>query len=197
MREAVVATVVTVLYQMEAVARALRATFKGSLAIDKGPADAVGRYALDQAEGDFKPTLDVARQPLPTTKLPPSTILQRSRHHDLQAAAAADEYRALGYTISDLKQVTFGGSCLADGRCRTDFGGFDLNGKAVVFEVKTGDADLSIRQSDIYPQIQDGNAIPHRRVAAALGLVPGWPLKDQGYPNGIPVIEVRKPGLGR
>jgi filamentous hemagglutinin len=67
----------------------------------------------------------------------------------------------------------------------------------VLFEVKTGDASLSIRQSAIYPQIKDGESIPYGKVAKDLGLDPGVPLKDQDYPNGIPIIEIRKPGLGR
>jgi hypothetical protein len=71
------------------------------------------------------------------------------------------------------------------------------DGKVVVFEIKTGDAQLSIRQSDIYPQIRDGNAIPSSRVARDLKLDSGIPLKNQGYPKGIQIIEVRKPGLGK
>ena len=66
-----------------------------------------------------------------------------------------------------------------------------------IIEVKTGDADLSIRQSEIFPQINSGDAIPRGQVADDFGLDPGIPLRDQGYPNGIP-IEIRIfPGVGQ
>ena len=59
-----------------------------------------------------------------------------------------------------------------------------------IIEIKTGNADLTIRQSEIYPQIRNGDAIPRGDVAREFGLRPGVPLREQGYPNGIP-IEIR------
>jgi filamentous hemagglutinin len=60
------------------------------------------------------------------------------------------------------------------------------DGTLRVIEVKAGNADLSIRQSEIFPQIRDGSSIPREKVAESFGLRPGVPLKKQGYPNGIP-----------
>ena len=72
----------------------------------------------------------------------------------------------------------------------------DGNGRIVkIVEVKTGDAQLSVRQSEIFPDIRNGNAYPRGRKLEELGLDPDLPLKDQGYPNGIPVEVVRVPGL--
>jgi len=68
------------------------------------------------------------------------------------------------------------------------------DGSIRIIEVKTGGAGLSLRQSEIFPQIRDGESIPRGRVAEEFGLVPGVPLKDQGYPNGIPVETVNFPG---
>ena len=61
----------------------------------------------------------------------------------------------------------------------------------------TGDADLSIRQSEIFPQIRDGSSIPRGDVAEKFGLTPGLPLRDQGYPNGIPFETRYFPGAQR
>jgi len=56
---------------------------------------------------------------------------------------------------------------------------------------------LSIRQSEIFPQINSGDAIPRGQVADDFGLDPDIPLRDQGYPNGIP-IEIRVfPGVSQ
>lgn len=131
---------------------------------------------------------------LPKTKQP--SIQEFKAHHDGFVNDAANEYREKGYDIPNTRQPTFRDSC-GISYCRTDLIGKGPDGKVVVFEIKTGDAELSIRQSEIYPQIRDGNAIPRGRVAEALGLRPGIPLKDQDYPNGIEIIEIIKPGLGK
>jgi len=71
------------------------------------------------------------------------------------------------------------------------------DGKWRIIEVKTGKADLSIRQSEIFPQIKDGNAIPRGEFARQLKLDPTLPLKDQGYPNGIHIDVLPFPGAGQ
>jgi len=68
------------------------------------------------------------------------------------------------------------------------------DGKIRIIEVKTGGADLSIRQTEIFPQIKDGDAIPVGEVAREFGLTPGKPLREQGYPNGIPIEMMNFPG---
>lgn len=70
------------------------------------------------------------------------------------------------------------------------------NGQLIIFEVKTRDAGLSIRQSEIFPQINSGDAIPRGEVAREFGLRPNIPLREQGYPDGIPIIEVNAPRAG-
>ena len=97
-----------------------------------------------------------------------------------------------GYSV--VEGPSFKNSCAA-GRCRPDIIYRDQNGKLAIIEVKTGNADLSIRQSDIFPQIKDGNAIPTGNVAEKFDLRSGIPLKDQGYPNGIPLRVERFPGV--
>ncbi len=82
------------------------------------------------------------------------------------------------------------------GRCRPDIIYEAPDGKISIIEVKTGNAGLSIRQSEIYPQIKDGNAIPRGKVAREFGLIPNMPLKNQGYPNGIPIEIKNFPGVG-
>ncbi|MNR29602.1 hypothetical protein D3C85_1469990 [compost metagenome] len=68
------------------------------------------------------------------------------------------------------------------------------DGTLIIIEVKTGSADLSIRQSEIFPQIKDGSSISRGKVAESFGLKPGVPLKEQGYPNGIPIEIMNFPG---
>lgn len=69
-----------------------------------------------------------------------------------------------------------------------------IRNPASYIEVKTGNADLSIRQSEIFPQIRDGSSIPRGQVAESFGLTPGKPLREQGYPNGIPIEIINFPG---
>lgn len=100
-----------------------------------------------------------------------------------------------GFSVSR-REVSFGSSC-GSGRCRPDIIYEAPDGRVGIIEIKTGNADLSIRQSEIFPQIENGNAIPRGAVARQFGLIPGRALKDQGYPDGIP-IEVRNfPGVGQ
>ena len=104
------------------------------------------------------------------------------------------ELEARGYTVSD-KEASFGYDCGKEGLCRPDIIGRGPDGKIVLFEVKTGNANLSIRQSEIYPQIRNGEAIPRGDVADNFGLTPGLSLKEQGYPNGIPIEIIQFEGL--
>ncbi|WKL41695.1 hypothetical protein Q1M64_19520 [Sinorhizobium meliloti] len=69
-----------------------------------------------------------------------------------------------------------------------------LTANGGIIEVKTGDASLTFRQEEIYPQIDSGDAIPRGKVANTFGLKPGIPLKNQGYPNGIPIEIKTFPG---
>jgi len=102
------------------------------------------------------------------------------------------QLKSQGYEVSD-KTVSFGNFC-GKGRCMPDITYKTPDGKWGIIEVKTGNADLSIRQSEIFPQIKDGNAIPREPVADAFDLRHGIPLKNQGHPNGIPIEVLRFPG---
>ena len=103
-----------------------------------------------------------------------------------------DQLTQQGYDVS-LREASFGSSC-SSGRCRPDIIAKSSDGSIRIIEIKTGDADLSIRQSEIYPQISNGDSIPRGKVAKEFGLEVGIPLKDQGYPNGIPIEIIRFPG---
>ncbi|MHA6848779.1 hemagglutinin repeat-containing protein, partial [Ralstonia syzygii] len=123
---------------------------------------------------------------------PEITIRDHYEHHLNMVDDIKDQLREQGYRVSD-KEISFGSSCGA-GRCRPDIVAEGPDGKIRIIEVKTGGADLSIRQSEIFPQIKDGSAIPRGEVARAFGLKPGVALKYQGYPDGIPVEIMNFPG---
>ncbi|EEE35464.1 hypothetical protein RKLH11_4141 [Rhodobacteraceae bacterium KLH11] len=128
-------------------------------------------------------------------KGPRITIRDHYEHHKAMTDDLKLQLRDQGYRVSD-KEISFGSSC-GTGRCRPDIVYETPDGKWGIIEVKTGNADLTIRQSEIYPQINSGDAIPRGDVARRFGLDPGVPLRDQGYPNGIP-IEIRTfPGAGQ
>lgn len=103
-----------------------------------------------------------------------------------------DQLSSQGFRVSE-KEISFGSSC-GTGRCRPDIVAEAPDGTLRIIEVKTGGADLSIRQSEIFPQIKDGTSIPRGKVAESFGLTPGVPLKGQGYPNGIPIEIMNFPG---
>ncbi len=123
-----------------------------------------------------------------------SNIGAQKLHHDAKVTEYKSELEARGYTVSD-KEASFGYDCGREGRCRPDIIGRGPDGKILLFEVKTGNADLSIRQSEICPQIRNSDAIPRGQVAEDFGLIPGIPLKEQDYPNGIPIEVVQFEGL--
>ncbi len=126
---------------------------------------------------------------------PRVTIKDQYAHHNEMRTDVIDQLKGQGYKVAD-GEASFGNTC-GVGRCRPDILYEAPDGTKGIIEIKTGNADLSIRQTEIFPQIRDGNAIPRGNVAARFGLRPGVRLKDQGYPNGIP-IEVREfPGAGQ
>lgn len=116
------------------------------------------------------------------------TIRDQSVNHKAIKDDLKAQLESQGYRVSN-KEISFGSSC-GTGRCRPDIVDETPDGKMGITEVKTGNADLTIRQSEIYPQIKDGNAIPRGKVARRFRLRPGVPLREQGYPDGIP-IEIR------
>lgn len=68
-------------------------------------------------------------------------------------------------------------------------------GGLVVIEVKTGNASLSKGQKRIYGFINSGDSFPRGKNAEVLDLNPDLRLRDQGYPDGIPVVVQGFPGL--
>jgi hypothetical protein len=123
---------------------------------------------------------------------PTVTIRDHYDHHLNMVDDIKDQLIRQGYRVSD-KEISFGSSC-GTGRCRPDIVAEAPDGTIRIIEVKTGNADLSIRQSEIFPQIRDGSSIPRGQVAERFGLIPGKALKDQGYPNGIPIEVMIFPG---
>jgi filamentous hemagglutinin len=133
-----------------------------------------------------------ARAPPDAVRAPKISIRQHYAHHDEMVQDVRSQYEAAGYRLSN-REVTFRDAC-GTGRCRPDLVLQAPDGTYRIIEVKTGNADLSIRQSEIFPQIKDGNAIPTGKVARGFGFKPGVPLKDQGHPHGIPIEVHRFPG---
>ncbi|WP_285541324.1 hemagglutinin repeat-containing protein, partial [Brucella sp. NBRC 12950] len=125
---------------------------------------------------------------------PAITVKDHYTHHKDMVDDLKEQLESQGFRVSG-KEVSFGNSC-GVGRCRPDIIYEAPDGKISIIEVKTGNAGLSIRQSEIYPQIKDGNAIPRGKVAREFGLIPNMPLKNQGYPNGIPIEIKNFPGVG-
>lgn len=123
---------------------------------------------------------------------PKVTIRDHYDHHLSMVDDIKDQLSSQGYRVST-KEISFGSSC-GTGRCRPDIVAEAPDGTIRIIEVKTGSADLSIRQSEIFPQIKDGSSIPRGKVAESFGLAPGVPLKDQGYPNGVPIEIINFPG---
>lgn len=123
---------------------------------------------------------------------PKVSIRQHYTHHKEMVDDVKTQLKAQGYSVSS-REVTFKNG-FASGRTRPDIIAKSPDNKLVIYEIKTGNAQLSIRQSEIYPQIRDGNAIPKGDVASKFGLISGKPLKEQGYPDGIPVIVKNFPG---
>jgi filamentous hemagglutinin len=123
---------------------------------------------------------------------PKVTIRDHYDHHLNMVDDIKDQLSSQGFRVSE-KEISFGSSC-GTGRCRPDIVAEAPDGTLRIIEVKTGSADLSIRQSEIFPQIKDGSSIPRGKVAESFGLKPGVPLKEQGYPNGIPIEIMKFPG---
>ena len=126
---------------------------------------------------------------------PKITIQDHYAHHKAMVDDVKEQLDSQGFRISQ-KEISFGDSC-GTGRCRPDIVYEMPSGEMRIIEVKTGESQLSIRQSQIFPQIENGDAIPRGQVAADFNLTPGLALKDQGYPDGIRIEELRFPGIGQ
>ncbi|MCQ0970249.1 DUF6531 domain-containing protein [Paracoccus sp. TK19116] len=121
------------------------------------------------------------------------SITSKRQHHNNTVDSIRNSINAMPNRVAVPREMSIRGSGIP-GRTRPDIAVFDSNGRLLHFvEVKTGQAGLTPRQTSIYPQIRNGNAIPTGSVARDYGLKPGVPLNQQGYPNGIPVYEVRYP----
>lgn len=123
---------------------------------------------------------------------PKVTIKDHYDHHLNMVDDIKDQLSSQGFRVSE-KEISFGSSC-GTGRCRPDIVAEAPDGTLRIIEVETGSADLSIRQSEIFPQIKDGSSIPRGKVAESFGLTPSVLLKEQGYPNGIPIEIMNFPG---
>lgn len=192
----------------QAVAMAQRAAMDAGVELTIGsviPGSKAGadllRWVRKNADADTVKAIDNAVENASSGKLPntpkqePSlTIRDQYAHHKAMTDDLKDQLESQGYTVSP-REISFGSSCGA-GRCRPDIVYETPDGKIGIIEVKTGNADLSIRQTEIYPQINSGDSIPRGQVAKDFGLRPGVPLKEQGYPTGIPIEIKNFPGAG-
>ncbi|WP_187277009.1 hypothetical protein, partial [Phyllobacterium endophyticum] len=124
---------------------------------------------------------------------PKLTIKDHKVDHQAFVNDLVKQLKDLGYQVG--ANPYFKVAC-GTRHCKPDIIYRTPSGKVSIIEVKTGNAGLSNRQGPIFEQIRDGNSIPTGRTAEKLGLTPGIPLKDQGYPNGIPIYEQRFPGAG-
>jgi len=126
-------------------------------------------------------------------KTPAITLRQRGLHHQGVVDDIASQLSDQGYVVKG------NGGRFYDSTgkvySQADLVAVRPAGTPVIFEVKTGGAITSGRQNLIYPQIMSGDAIPSRPVANMLGIQPGVPLSQQGFPNGIQVFQVSAPGL--
>jgi len=78
------------------------------------------------------------------------TIRDHYDHHLSMVNDVKDQLQAQGYRINP-KEISFGSSC-GNGWCRPDIVAEAPDGTIRIVEIKTGNADLSIRQSEIFPQ---------------------------------------------
>jgi filamentous hemagglutinin len=122
-------------------------------------------------------------------------IRDHYEHHDAMRNDVIGQLEGQGYRVAD-GEASFGNAC-GSGRCRPDILYEAPDGTVGIIEIKTGNADLSIRQTEIFPQIENGDSIPRGDVARRFGLRPGVPLREQGYPNGIPIKVREFPGAGQ
>ncbi len=125
---------------------------------------------------------------------PDVSISQQRAYHQGYVDDITDQLRTQGYDVQN--DVTFQSSCGAT-VCKPDIV-YRRPGEAQVggiIEIKTGNGPNTSNQASIYPQISSGDAVPSGDLARGLGLRPGVPLRDQGYPNGIPIYQITAPGL--
>ncbi|MFE0838446.1 hemagglutinin repeat-containing protein, partial [Achromobacter insolitus] len=150
-------------------------------------------HVFAQAEG----ALDVRRVAGSGAKgtaiAPKVTIKDHYDHHLNMVEDIKDQLSSQGFRVIE-KEISFGSSC-GTGRCRPDIVAEAPDGILRIIEIKTGGAGLSIRQSEIFPQIKEGSSIPRGKVAESFGLKSGVPLKDQGYPDGVPIEIMNFPGV--
>jgi hypothetical protein len=126
------------------------------------------------------------------TSLRKLKIGDHKAHHQSKVDDVKNDLKSKGYKV-DESETTFK-SATSNKRAKPDVGATSPDGTRTHPEVKTGNADLSDNQAEIYPQIRDGSAIPVGKKAGDNGYIPGVPLKDQGYPNGIDVPIHKFPG---
>ncbi|WP_294925885.1 RHS repeat-associated core domain-containing protein [uncultured Paracoccus sp.] len=131
------------------------------------------------------------KRPRNSDKKPP-TIQEKRAHHNARVDDVRRHLEAEGYEV--VEGPSFNGP-VNRGRTVPDIGYRGDDGMAHLIEIKTGNADLTQRQTEIYPLLGTGDAIPVGQRAANLGLDPGRPLSEQGHPDGIPVTIISFPRL--
>ena len=92
------------------------------------------------------------------------------------------------------------------GVTRTDLPYVRPDGSVGIIEIKTGGGGNTFRQTEIFPQIQDGSARVTSQLADFFAendvknsngnaITAGQTLAEAGFADGIPIYQIRAPGL--
>jgi len=161
------------------------------------------RTGEDGKNGGFYSVENDVQQPATNPNPSDSTINEQREHHQKEVDQLAQDLESQGNVV-----VADGRVYHADGSgnyCKPDVCSVDSSGSATMFEVKTGNAGFTNRQREGFEHTgtdSNGNntyrippdATVTGELAEKLGLESGSKVGEL-YPEGIPVIEVRRPGL--
>jgi len=109
--------------------------------------------------------------------------------------------KAEGYDVA--QDVRIYDSC-GTTYCKPDIVYKNADGQIGFIEVKTGNAGLTDNQTKVFQKVGENSYImppdrvlsPEAARAIEARYTPGMTLADAGYPNGIPIVIKREPGLG-
>lgn len=118
-------------------------------------------------------------------------LRDRTKHHENIRKNVISQLKKLGLEVED-RQPTFG-SASGGARTRPDIMARTQYGDLVFIEIKTGNASLSPNQTELYPKIKSGEAIPYGQVADEFKLDIGERLDIARNPENIHVITLRFP----
>ncbi|MEL7799436.1 MULTISPECIES: hypothetical protein [Idiomarina] len=141
-----------------------------------------------------------AQRPVESPR-PKTEIGEQYAHHKTAVDKTAENLRAQDFDVK--AEVRVFSSC-GSTYCKPDIVYRNADGQVGFIEVKTGNGPLTTRQKEIFEKVGENDyrispdRILSRQAADAIGAdyQPGLTISEAGYPNGIPVIIQREPGLG-